>query len=357
MRRLNFLLMLLTFAPLAQAHWADLAAAHVTLLEGETLILLTFPTGLVAAYDDDGSAQLSAAEVARHEAELSLYLAERVRLSDASGQRAELSLEPVDNATVPPELGLAPGTHSTLRLRYRWPSPPRGVRLEYSLFLPGVSTASCLLNVTQDGETKTFVLTPENRVLTLEPRGAALWGQAKSFLLLGLEHILTGYDHLLFLIALLMLGGGLGYLLKVVSAFTMAHSLTLSLAVLGIIALPPRLVESLIALSIAYVAAENHWRKGKNAERWLLTFAFGLVHGLGFAGILQELALPKSSLALSLLSFNLGVEVGQIAVVAGAFALLALLKGWRWERPLRYGVSLLAVAAGLFWFVERAFLA
>lgn len=250
-----------------------------------------------------------------------------------------------------------PGSHSTVRLVYTFSENPTNLTITYKLFIPGVSTASCLATLLQNGKTQTFVFTPENPTLTLTPAITPFWQTLKSFVLLGTEHIWTGYDHILFLLTLLMLGGGLGYLLKVVSAFTLAHSVTLSLAVFGLISLPGRLVESGIALSIAYVAAENLLRNQERAARWrwLLTFGFGLIHGLGFAGILQKMAIPRENLGLALLSFNLGVELGQLVIVALAFMVFFLLNHWRFVGKLRWAISATAFLIGLFWFVERAF--
>ena len=131
---------------------------------------------------------------------------------------------------------------------------------------------------------------------------------------LGIEHILTGWDHLLFLVALLLGTRGLRPVALAISAFTVAHSLTLGLAALGLVTLSPRVVEPAIALSIAYVAFENAWRPGAR-NRWHATFVFGLVHGFGFAGALRALALTRDRLVPTLLGFNVGVEVGQILVV------------------------------------------
>ncbi len=148
------------------------------------------------------------------------------------------------------------------------------------------------------------------------------------FLLLGVGHIFTGYDHIAFLVALLLLGGTVRELVKIVTAFTVAHSLTLALATLGVFAPSPRVVEPLIAASIVFVGAENLWAlRTRHADaalrhRWMVTFAFGLVHGFGFASVLRELQLPRAVLATGLVSFNLGVEAGQIAIVLVAFPLL-----------------------------------
>ncbi|WP_127579551.1 HupE/UreJ family protein [Paenibacillus koleovorans] len=173
-----------------------------------------------------------------------------------------------------------------------------------------------------------------------------------SFFLLGMHHILTGYDHLLFLLALLLRKQPLLDYVKIATAFTLAHSLTLTLAVLGWNPMPGKLVEILIALSIVYVAVENMmgWNRGR---RWQLTFAFGLVHGLGFAGILAELDIPKSHLAASLVSFNVGIEVMQIGLIAAASPFLALFQRSR-IYPRGYALGSTAIiAVGGFWVVER----
>jgi hydrogenase/urease accessory protein HupE len=357
LKALFFTLYFLSFT-FAFAHWADLAAAEISTTDKTTQIILTFPTGLVAEMDTDGDQILSGSEIHLHHAELTNFFIDNITLTDSQGQKPGITLNTITDANPPPDLGIAPGTHSTVKLTYAWKETPRDITIDYHLFLSDVPTASCLATILQDGDTQTFVFTPENRTLTLEQGAAPFWSQVKSFVILGIGHILTGYDHLLFLLALLALGGSFSYLLKVVSAFTVAHSITLSLATLDLIALPPRFVESVIALSIAYVAAENLWRKHDKAERWrgLLTFAFGLIHGMGFAGILQEMAIPKASLATSLISFNIGVELGQIAFLSVAFLVLSFFKRWSWDGWIRYGASLTAIAAGTFWFVQRAFL-
>ena len=170
---------------------------------------------------------------------------------------------------------------------------------------------------------------------------------------LGVEHILTGYDHLLFLLGLILVGGTLRQLLVVVTAFTVAHSITLALAALGVVAPSPAVVEPAIALSIAYVGVEN-WFVKDAARRWLLTFPFGLVHGFGFAGALAEISLPRSELPLALVSFNLGVEAGQVAILALVLPLLLVLRRRPWFAPVGVRVLSSAIAcAGVAWFVQR----
>lgn len=340
----------------AQAHWADLSVAEIVVGETRTEISLAFPTGLVSEVDDNRDGQVSEAEVRAHTHRLEAIIGEQIFLTDGD-RRGALSVEPVENAPLPKGLGIAPGTHSTLRLVYTWPQTIRALTIRYGLFLPGVSTASCLATILHGGQMRTFVFRPEAQDYTIVLGQRAAWQEAWSFLVLGIEHIWTGYDHILFLLSLLMLGGGLTYLIKVVSAFTVAHSVTLTLAALNIVTLPPRWVESAIALSIVYVAVENLVRRDQVLRsRWIITFAFGLVHGLGLASVLKEIAIPQSNLALSLASFNLGVEVGQIAIVATAFVLLQMLRTWPWEVLVRRLVSAGAAAAGLIWFIQRAFL-
>jgi hypothetical protein len=176
-----------------------------------------------------------------------------------------------------------------------------------------------------------------------------------------MHHILIGYDHIAFLLALLIGAQRMGEMVRVVTSFTVAHSLTLLLAALDKIRLAPAVTESLIALSIVYVAAENYFLKD-GRHRWVLTFAFGLVHGLGFSSVLRERLQDIESIALPVLSFNVGVELGQIAILLVAFPVLTLIrKGPDEESSARRRRLLVRIGSapigllGLAWFVDRAF--
>jgi hydrogenase/urease accessory protein HupE len=179
----------------------------------------------------------------------------------------------------------------------------------------------------------------------------------RRFVAAGVQHILIGPDHLLFLVGLLLLGGSLRQLAWVVTAFTAAHSLTLSAAALGLATPPARIVEPAIALSVVYVGLDNLLVKdGRDWRRWI-AFGFGLVHGFGFAGVLREMDLPRRALGWSLFSFNLGVEIGQLLVVlaaAGALAALRTRSEQAWRR-LAVAGSMVVALAGSFWFVQRVF--
>ncbi len=177
--------------------------------------------------------------------------------------------------------------------------------------------------------------------------------EAISFFLLGVEHIATGFDHLLFLLALILCGGSLIALLKIIAAFTLAHSITLAAAALGLANLPSTLVESVIALSIAYVAFENLFPRFAISRRWTISFLFGLMHGFGFSSVLKETGLPQDALLWSLLNFNLGVETGQLLAVAIVLPGLLWLRTTRWEKAVVNTLSALVLLVGLTLFVQR----
>jgi hydrogenase/urease accessory protein HupE len=179
------------------------------------------------------------------------------------------------------------------------------------------------------------------------------------FLVLGVKHIWTGYDHLLFLFGLLIVTRNFVSSLKIITCFTIAHSLTLAVATLSLVQISSRIVEPLIAASIVYVGVENLLRGDDPKGRWLLTFAFGLIHGFGFASVLRELGVGAngSGITVPLVSFNLGVELGQIAVAALALPVIWKLRTnpvfiYRWVPAC----SFLVVLLGGYWFVQRVWL-
>lgn len=208
------------------------------------------------------------------------------------------------------------------------------------------------------GGSLSFDLSARQReaTLSLAATGTEPAQEAGAFFLLGVEHIITGYDHLLFVLALVLCGGKLLSLLKIITAFTIAHSLTLGAAALDLLTLPSALVEAVIALSIAYVAFENLMPKYALPRRWLISFLFGLVHGFGFSGVLKEIGLPKGGELMALLNFNLGVETGQIAAVLLVLPLLAWLKTTRWEQRTVRALSFAVLLIGLALFAERVLL-
>ncbi|HLK40873.1 MAG TPA: HupE/UreJ family protein [Polyangiaceae bacterium] len=237
------------------------------------------------------------------------------------------------------------------RMRFACPRPIRSLALTFGVFddLPDGHRHAARLRV-DGGAGAEDVLYRRHETVSLRLDAPASLPLAMlAFVRMGIEHILTGYDHLAFLFALVVVGGRKRSLLGVVTAFTAAHSITLAVAALGLWSPPARVVEPAIALSIAYVGVENFFvRNGEG--RWRLTFPFGLVHGFGFASALRDVGLPTGERVGALVSFNLGVEAGQLLVLAAVLPLLA------WARPSRAQVFALSGATalvGAVWFVAR----
>ncbi len=267
------------------------------------------------------------------------------------------------------------GTYAVLRMDARCPPLKEALAVTYTLLFEVDPTHRGLVQWQPPGavaaQARIFSVDSPQQPLPLAAPGA--WDTLRQYVVEGVWHIWIGFDHILFLLALLLptvlrrerghrrlqpvprLGGAALEVAKVVTAFTVAHSITLSLAVLGIATLPSRLVESTIAASVV-VAALANLRGGDMHRRWVMAFGFGLVHGFGFASVLADLGLPQGALALSLVGFNVGVELGQLAIVA---AFLPLAFGLRRTAFYRVGVltlgSLAIAAIAAWWFVQRAF--
>jgi hydrogenase/urease accessory protein HupE len=346
------LLIVLSLATPSQAHWADLAVADIKIDKQDVNINLTVPTGLLSQFDDNKDGQLSDAEIDRHQTDIQKFFNDKVQLTAAQQKSETLVVQSTAAKKLPSNLIATPDTHSNLLLKYHWAQSIEQLQIHYDLFVPGVNTARCLAQVFRDGRIDNLVFTPDSKNAALID--APLAQQITSFIKLGVEHIWTGYDHILFLVSLLMLGGELRYLLKVITAFSLSHSFTLFLAALNIISVPSRWVEIAIALSIAYIASENLWRKQPQA-RWQLAFGFGLIHGLGFSSALQELELPRTNLVTSLASFSVGIELGQFAIVLVVYLLLAYLRKFPWDLAIRQLVSVGVIVMSGIWFWERVF--
>lgn len=235
------------------------------------------------------------------------------------------------------------------------------LRVHYPIYNPSLSTLFRLSRT--QGSTLTQVLPPEAPEWSI-PRKSTWMRVALSYLELGIRHIWTGFDHLLFVTGLLVLAGTLRRVILAITGFTLAHSVTLSLSALGLVRLPPAPVEAAIALSILFLAWEIARPLPQSLARrypLLVSCAFGLLHGFGFAAALREVGLPTEELAVALLCFNLGVEVGQIVFILGALALLALLAraagricglaGGQVRPDIVWGYALGVPAA--FWFWQR----
>jgi hypothetical protein len=279
--------------------------------------------------------------------ELIGFIRDKIRLA-ADGRRCE----PGAGTALPPN----PGTDSlTLVVEFTCGRLGRALGIRDDLVDVLGADYHTLARIDLPARTAQFAFGHESREATVTLENPPMGG-VMSFVHLGVEHIVTGWDHLLFLLVLLLRGGHWLSLAKIVTAFTIAHSLTLALAALDLVVLPDRLVEAVIALSIAVVAAENLVLRPVVARRWLVSFGFGLVHGFGFSAVLRELGLPTQGLVLSLFGFNAGVEIGQAVVVALALPALALVRRTRWERRVVWSSSAAILLVGVVLFVERAFL-
>jgi len=315
--------------------------------------------------DSDGDHAITWAELRSHRADVETYIASRLDLA-ADGEPCLLR---------PGALLVdyhSDGAYAVLRFAATCPAQPRRLAIGYRLLFDLDPLHHGLVQVSDGAGVHAAVLAPDAPGIALEIDATPDWrGQLLAFGRQGVWHIWHGFDHLLFLISLLLPAvlrrdGGrwrpVGTLreaafevAKVVTAFTLAHSVTLTLASLGLVSLPSRLIESAIACSVVLAALNNVWPVVRR-RLWLLAFGFGLLHGLGFAGALLDLGLPAHAMVVPLLAFNLGIELGQLAIVALLLPLIFVLRETSLypRLMLRAGSSAIAVLSGL-WLVERAF--
>jgi hypothetical protein len=290
--------------------------------------------------------------------------------------RSHLQIALDGHAVLPQFSGTAPlledftdGQYLQLDFALERYSSPRTLGVSYQLFFETNSLHRGLFRLEASGKTQIAAFSPSHSSQNFQFGSPSYGRQFLVFLREGVWHIWTGYDHILFLLALLLpsvlqresdqwrgvgaFGPAFFNVLKIVSAFTVAHSLTLSLAILGIANLPSRFTESAIAFSVVLAAANNLWSLVRE-RGWMVAFGFGLIHGFGFASVLSDFGLAHERLALTLVAFNLGVEIGQLAIVAVFLPVaFALRRTWFYQTPLlRLGsVSVILIASA--WCLER----
>lgn len=359
MMRLRILGILMLLARMAWAHDVGLSTATVRLQSDALQAELTFARRDVEAVmplDTNKDGLVSSNEFASALAGLKKNFTAQCPLRyDADtidATKVDCILDGTNNVLVRLDF---PGRKFTeLELRFDVIQKfPAGHRLFVTLLGPaGETLAERLLN--QESPSINIVLDSAHAGTTPEAPQTFV-----GFLKLGLEHIGTGYDHLLFLFGLLLVARGLRSSLLIITSFTVAHTFTLGMATLGWFALRPSLTEPLIALSIVYVGAENLLCHGKPKGRWLLTFGFGLIHGFGFASVLRDLGVGAdgSGVVMPLLAFNLGVELGQLTIAAVALPIIWQLGKADWFK--RQGITLASIgvtALGAWWFLQRVWL-
>lgn len=314
--------------------------------------------------DPDGNGEITWGELRARQADMAAWALSRLEITRGGGMcPLQLQQLQVDEHT--------DGAFAVLQMTGTCPGSTGPLGLHYRLLFDLDGLHRGLLSATVDGGTHTAVLSPTSGTLQFGAEGISRLQQFKQYLVEGVWHIWIGFDHILFLLALLLpavlifeaktwrgaehFGQAWKEVLWVVTSFTVAHSITLSLAALGLISLPSRLVESAIALSVVLAAANNVWPLVEG-RRWLVAFCFGLIHGFGFASVLAELGLPTDALALSLLGFNLGVEAGQMAIVAVFLPIAFALRHTAFYRKgVFVGGSLLTMVLAGLWLVERVF--
>lgn len=323
---------------------------------------LDFALGL----DADGNGEITWGELRAKHAEISAYALARLSLS-ADGTRCRLA--PTEHLVDEH----SDGAYEVLRFSVDCAgnTSPREIEVDYTLFFDLDPSHRGLLRIQHGTGTLTAILGPERPKQKFSLAAASRLGQFLDYGREGVWHILIGFDHILFLVSLLLPAvfvlGKRGWepadrfapvfwdVLRIVTAFTLAHSITLSLAALSVVALPSRLVESTIALSVVLAALNNLWPVVAG-RRWAVAFGFGLIHGFGFASVLADLGLPRDALVLALVGFNLGVEAGQLAIVA-LFLPLAygLRRSWAYRRMIFVGGSVLIALVAAVWMAERMF--
>ena len=312
--------------------------------------------------DQDGNGELTWDEVrARHDA-IAAYALARLTLSSAGAScPLHVTGQLLDDHS--------DGAYAVLRLQATCAADIVVLDARYGLLFDIDPQHKGLLRLTNKTQTSTAIFTPDNPAQKLQVADASRWRQFADYVQHGVWHIWIGFDHILFLLSLLLpavlvyaAGRWQGRetfrasfieVLKVVTAFTLAHSVTLTLATLGVVALPSRVVESAIAASVVLAALNNIWPVFERS-RALVAFAFGLIHGFGFASVLLDLGLPQSALLLSLVGFNVGVEVGQLAIVAVFLPLaFAARRTVAYRRVVLLGGSAVIALVALVWLVER----
>jgi hypothetical protein len=345
----------------AHAHTPETSYCKIAIGTEEVAFTFTFDFATLtrmARIDADANARITPAEFATATPAIEAFL--RRSVFPELNER-----EAVFGALTPPVWtgdahdGIAAGEWAQRLATFTFRNPvlhaPNSVALTFDFFGSLGERHTVLGTFTWNGQENPVIFTrfePDYffdtgyRVPALHQFGQYLW--------LGVTHIWIGYDHVAFLLALLFVQR-FRELVKIITAFSVAHTLTLALAALGVVSLPTRWVECAIAASIVYVAAENLWRDPDKLHRWRLTFAFGLVHGFGFATVLRELGLPAEGLVRSLLAFNLGVELGQLAIAALGWPVLLWVNRQTWSRRARVMMSCVLLAFGAVWLIERMF--
>jgi hydrogenase/urease accessory protein HupE len=331
------------------AHPLDTGSSMLAIKEKTVLYELYLPSPMLGRFDTNRDEQVTLEELNGQRPKIESYLKDNVRLEVGKEPLAFklISFGPKSN---PSSSGYA------FQLEYTTPLQIEGLYIHYNLLFDDLAPNHTNIMVIPNGEQfDQLVFDMNNRVHFYEPKTPpSVWSTMSTYFVLGVQHILEGYDHLLFLLSLIIVASTIRSCLFIITGFTVAHSITLCLTAMDIIPATPSWVEAVIAASICYVAIENLVRK-KPGKRLILTLMFGLVHGMGFAGALSEIGLPKTHFIQSLLSFNLGIEFGQVGVVCIVLPLLLAMRKYAWFPKASAVVSSGIFVVALYWLSERLF--
>ena len=360
--RFSLLLICLLGSAPALAHRASDAILRVTDAQGRLQAELVVALADLAAavpMDDNGDGLLQRREFEAHGPDIEAWLQRDLSLW-VEARPCTLSLDPME--------AVSRNGEPSARLPLRSDCPAAGHwRIDYRLLFDLDPSHRGIVIAERESRVTTEVVSPHRHRVQVAPERPQRWVTFRSYLQSGVHHIWIGPDHVLFLLALLLPawlrgdrrapelpGRAVTRVAVLVTAFTLAHSMTLAAAVLGWVRLPASWVEPAIAASVLVAALHNFGHGRRRGEPWL-AFGFGLLHGFGFASVLAEVGLPPGALALALLGFNLGVELGQLAIVAGLLPLLLALsrRADFYRRWILQGGSLLIAAAAATWLVQR----
>ncbi len=349
-----------TVAPLAHAHKASDAYLFLSSQSAQTSLRVDVALrdlDVALDIDSNGDGKLTWGEVRNAWPAIEDYVRKRVALAECPLETEARDLERrVD------------GTYASLIFRSRC-TPDAAPAIRYDVLAEIDPTHRGIARITWHGQSTLQILVPGANVDNVPPQRQVVSGAGLSFIREGVRHIATGYDHVLFLICLLLpsvlrptktgwqpvptFREALLPVVGIVTSFTVAHSITLALAATNTIAISPSVIEPAIAVTIVLAALGNFWPV-LHGRRAIVTFCFGLVHGFGFAGVLKELDLPRGQFAWALFQFNLGIEIGQLLIVMAALLLLFSLRRFHAYPPvLLRGGSAVAMAIAALWFVER----
>lgn len=251
-----------------------------------------------------------------------------------------------------------PVSQATLNFHSECKKNISSLHIESSLLAEYEYPKTFITDITYENKTQNWIFSYVDSAtlpIILKENSNSYINRASNFIKLGIKHIFIGYDHIAFILGVIIILLSFKQAIKVITAFTIAHSITLILSTLNIITIPQSYAEVIIALSIAYIGFENLYFK-RIKMRWLVAFVFGLFHGFGFSSVLKEIGIQKGFAFISLLSFNVGIEIGQIAIIALIWPLILYMNKHKWSIEFKRTISKIILILGIYWFAIRVFL-